>query len=76
MNLAIFGAGAISSYLVARLAASSFPVTLISRVKTAAKIAKSGLCIEKDETPILRVFLRQKKKGLSSLRRRGRDNRE
>ncbi|MDR2625283.1 MAG: hypothetical protein LBC37_03040, partial [Zoogloeaceae bacterium] len=31
MNLAIFGAGAIGSYLAARLAARGFPVTLIAR---------------------------------------------
>ncbi|MDR1350156.1 MAG: ketopantoate reductase family protein [Zoogloeaceae bacterium] len=56
MNIAIFGAGAIGTYLAARLVASGLSITLIARARTAGKILESGLCVEEDETPMLRIF--------------------
>ncbi|MDR0672791.1 MAG: 2-dehydropantoate 2-reductase [Zoogloeaceae bacterium] len=55
MNIAIFGAGAIGSYLAARLAVEG-SITLIARAGTARKIVKFGLCVEEEEMPMLRIF--------------------
>jgi 2-dehydropantoate 2-reductase len=63
MNIAILGAGAIGSYLTARLAAGGLPVTLIARARTVGEVVKSGLCVEEDGMPALRVFMADK--GLS-----------
>lgn len=56
MNLAIFGAGAIGVYLAARLVESGQPVTLIARAHAAEAIALSGLHVEENDHPPLRIF--------------------